>query len=164
MKNLKSSRKNVGVASIASKVCAWTLSIMLVVTGMAPSFAANKAATKAGRGKVQTAVSNAFSSFYKNTKSSSKISKKNFDKASLKNKAVKSIKNEVRNAKTPKEAKGKEDKNGKQNKIKNKRGQTFNLNSSGNVYAEFDDEENLLTRSEERRVGKECRSRWSPYH
>ena len=25
-------------------------------------------------------------------------------------------------------------------------------------------EEALLTRSEERRVGKECRSRWSPYH
>ena len=24
--------------------------------------------------------------------------------------------------------------------------------------------ENLLCRSEERRVGKECRSRWSPYH
>src|SRR3712207_7997348 len=23
---------------------------------------------------------------------------------------------------------------------------------------------NLLSRSEERRVGKECRSRWSPYH
>ena len=23
---------------------------------------------------------------------------------------------------------------------------------------------NILTRSEERRVGKECRSRWSPYH
>ena len=23
---------------------------------------------------------------------------------------------------------------------------------------------NELTRSEERRVGKECRSRWSPYH
>ena len=22
----------------------------------------------------------------------------------------------------------------------------------------------MLTRSEERRVGKECRSRWSPYH
>ena len=22
----------------------------------------------------------------------------------------------------------------------------------------------ILTRSEERRVGKECRSRWSPYH
>ena len=27
------------------------------------------------------------------------------------------------------------------------------------------DEENLIDdRSEERRVGKECRSRWSPYH
>ena len=24
--------------------------------------------------------------------------------------------------------------------------------------------QNVLTRSEERRVGKECRSRWSPYH
>ena len=24
--------------------------------------------------------------------------------------------------------------------------------------------EQLLSRSEERRVGKECRSRWSPYH
>ena len=65
MKNLKSSRKNVGVASIASKVCAWTLSIMLMVTGMATSFAANKAATKEGRGKAQTAVSNAFSLFYR---------------------------------------------------------------------------------------------------
>ena len=31
--------------------------------------------------------------------------------------------------------------------------------------AEFDKElENLGIRSEERRVGKECRSRWSPYH
>ena len=26
------------------------------------------------------------------------------------------------------------------------------------------DPKKLLTRSEERRVGKECRSRWSPYH
>ena len=25
-------------------------------------------------------------------------------------------------------------------------------------------DENLTSRSEERRVGKECRSRWSPYH
>ena len=24
--------------------------------------------------------------------------------------------------------------------------------------------DNVITRSEERRVGKECRSRWSPYH
>ena len=29
---------------------------------------------------------------------------------------------------------------------------------------DFVDTEGLLTRSEERRVGKECRSRWSPYH
>ena len=26
------------------------------------------------------------------------------------------------------------------------------------------DTTNMITRSEERRVGKECRSRWSPYH
>ena len=26
------------------------------------------------------------------------------------------------------------------------------------------DRNNLTSRSEERRVGKECRSRWSPYH
>ena len=36
------------------------------------------------------------------------------------------------------------------------------------VYDIFDTNEaleaKLLTRSEERRVGKECRSRWSPYH
>ena len=30
------------------------------------------------------------------------------------------------------------------------------------VYATEDP--NLVIRSEERRVGKECRSRWSPYH
>ena len=28
----------------------------------------------------------------------------------------------------------------------------------------FEGHMNHLTRSEERRVGKECRSRWSPYH
>ena len=27
-----------------------------------------------------------------------------------------------------------------------------------------DPENSILARSEERRVGKECRSRWSPYH
>ena len=36
------------------------------------------------------------------------------------------------------------------------------------VQAQYDELEvsytNLKTRSEERRVGKECRSRWSPYH
>ena len=30
--------------------------------------------------------------------------------------------------------------------------------------AEMINGEGLLLRSEERRVGKECRSRWSPYH
>ena len=29
---------------------------------------------------------------------------------------------------------------------------------------EYDDQGRKLRRSEERRVGKECRSRWSPYH
>ena len=28
----------------------------------------------------------------------------------------------------------------------------------------FTEERMFLARSEERRVGKECRSRWSPYH
>ena len=28
----------------------------------------------------------------------------------------------------------------------------------------FSDKFGMPTRSEERRVGKECRSRWSPYH
>ena len=143
MKNSELNRKNTGATGIAYKACVWILSIMLVVTGMAPSFAANDADVKAGRGKVQTDVSNAFSSFYKNTKSSSKTSKKNFDKASLKDKATESIKNAARNAKTPKETKEKEDKDGKHNKIKNKRGQTFELNSSDNVYAEFDGNETL---------------------
>ena len=143
MKNSELNRKNTGATGIAYKACVWILSIMLVVTGMAPSFAANNADVKAGRGKVQTDVSNAFSSFYKNTKSSSKTSKKNFDKASLKDKATESIKNAARNAKTPKETKEKEDKDGKHNKIKNKRGQTFELNSSDNVYAEFDGNETL---------------------
>ena len=40
-------------------------------------------------------------------------------------------------------------------------------NGSGSVSLEVSDESTLAskaTRSEERRVGKECRSRWSPYH
>ena len=31
-------------------------------------------------------------------------------------------------------------------------------------YPKNDRDPDLLCRSEERRVGKECRSRWSPYH
>ena len=43
------------------------------------------------------------------------------------------------------------------------------VHSSLNVYEQItvtkrDDEIDLALRSEERRVGKECRSRWSPYH
>ena len=33
-----------------------------------------------------------------------------------------------------------------------------------NEKTKFQTELLMLTRSEERRVGKECRSRWSPYH
>ena len=35
---------------------------------------------------------------------------------------------------------------------------------SVDAVAVADDENRLSARSEERRVGKECRSRWSPYH
>ena len=35
------------------------------------------------------------------------------------------------------------------------------LSSNGSPAAGFS---KMLSRSEERRVGKECRSRWSPYH
>ena len=36
--------------------------------------------------------------------------------------------------------------------------------ASGKHYRENTGEKHLRDRSEERRVGKECRSRWSPYH
>ena len=39
--------------------------------------------------------------------------------------------------------------------------------TTGSIYSRFGDKEGLfcaIVRSEERRVGKECRSRWSPYH
>ena len=32
------------------------------------------------------------------------------------------------------------------------------------IKLEFTTKEKAINRSEERRVGKECRSRWSPYH
>ena len=35
---------------------------------------------------------------------------------------------------------------------------------AGNFTLDFSSYQLCLTRSEERRVGKECRSRWSPYH
>ena len=36
--------------------------------------------------------------------------------------------------------------------------------SQGEIDKVRNELENLIIRSEERRVGKECRSRWSPYH
>ena len=39
--------------------------------------------------------------------------------------------------------------------------------SNNHMYAQIIDDtvgNTLVSRSEERRVGKECRSRWSPYH
>ena len=39
--------------------------------------------------------------------------------------------------------------------------ETTTLDQSVKLYAEA---AQLIQRSEERRVGKECRSRWSPYH
>ena len=36
---------------------------------------------------------------------------------------------------------------------------------AGMIHEKFPEYENrIAVRSEERRVGKECRSRWSPYH
>ena len=42
----------------------------------------------------------------------------------------------------------------------------YNYFKSTGIIAQILDEhwENVYIRSEERRVGKECRSRWSPYH
>ena len=39
-----------------------------------------------------------------------------------------------------------------------------NLVETAKAYMRHERETMELTRSEERRVGKECRSRWSPYH
>ena len=39
-----------------------------------------------------------------------------------------------------------------------------NPSIADNQVAEVEQAQALVARSEERRVGKECRSRWSPYH
>ena len=41
---------------------------------------------------------------------------------------------------------------------------TNDLNTNKQAYADANGTCRKATRSEERRVGKECRSRWSPYH
>ena len=50
-------------------------------------------------------------------------------------------------------------------KVANK-SNTFQVGGHGNPSLMVDEAtgERLVLRSEERRVGKECRSRWSPYH
>ena len=40
----------------------------------------------------------------------------------------------------------------------------FSALMAGSAYAATQAEVDKAERSEERRVGKECRSRWSPYH
>src|SRR5690554_8105945 len=43
--------------------------------------------------------------------------------------------------------------------------QLYNIKSSRDIALEYQREGvEIINRSEERRVGKECRSRWSPYH
>ena len=44
------------------------------------------------------------------------------------------------------------------------RGITFSLKKSGYEVFSAESVKKAKRRSEERRVGKECRSRWSPYH
>mgnify|MGYP000931860670 CR=1 FL=1 len=138
MKGFNSNRKNVGATSIASKACAWILSIMLVVTGMAPSFANN---AKAGNGSATKAKVEAKAKTPSKTEVAAKD--KTTSKVKTSNKPVASKKDVSSSSKKQKSPKDKEEKNGKENKIKNKRGQIFNLNSSGNVYVEFDGNDNL---------------------
>ena len=131
MKTFKSNRKNVGATSIASKACAWILSIMLVVTGMAPSFANN---AKAGNGSAtKTAKVEA------KAKTPSKVEVATKDKTTSKvkasNKPVASKKDVSSSSKKQKSSKDNDDKNGKKKKFKNKRYKTFKLNESGNVEA-----------------------------
>ncbi len=139
MEGFNSNKKNVSAASIASKACAWILSIMLVVTGMAPSFAAN---AKTGKGSAIASVKSV-SNIKKPSKTKKDVKDEETSKTKVEKKPDTAKKYVGASSKKQKIPKDNEDKNGKQNRIKNKRGQTFDLNSSGNVYAEFDDEENL---------------------
>ena len=136
MKTFKSNRKNTGAASVASKACAWILSIMLVVTGMGPSFASNAKADKDG--VVKTAAK---------AKASSKTKEEGNDNAASQEKTAKkpsASKKDVSSlSKKQKTPKDKADKNGKKKRFKNKREQEFALNESGGVYAEIDNNDNI---------------------
>ena len=133
MKNFKLNKRNAGVASAASKACAWILSIMLVVTGLAPSFANN---AKAGNG---SATKTAKVEAKAKTPSKAEVATKDKTTSKVKapNKPVASKKDVSSSSKKQKSSKDNDDKNGKKKKFKNKRYKTFKLNESGNVYAEI---------------------------
>ena len=129
MKTFKSNRKNTGAAGVASKACAWILSIMLVVTGLAPSFAAND---KAGKGNASVATKVA-----SKAKVPSKTEVTTKDKATSKTKTTNKPDADKKDvSSSSKNPKNKDDGNGKKKKFKNnKQEQTFKLNASGNVKA-----------------------------
>ena len=133
MKNFKLNKRNAGVASAASKACAWILSIMMVVTGLAPSFANN---AKAGNG---SATKTAKVEAKAKTPSKAEVATKDKTTSKVKapNKPVASKKDVSSSSKKQKSSKDNDDKNGKKKKFKNKRYKTFKLNESGNVYAEI---------------------------
>ena len=115
MRKNKSNGGYSGATKPVSKVCAWILSIMLVVTGVSPSFAKNAKANKADEG---TAVSESVNV----AKEGSKAKKPKVSSAK----------------KAKKDSKASKEKQGKKKKIRNKRAERFDLNASGNVYASPD--------------------------
>ena len=120
MKNFKLNKRNVGATSIASKACAWILSIMLVVTGMAPSFAANSKNVSNG----------AADSYVKNVAKKDEASSKKLDKKDTS--ATKKLDKKLSFQKILKDT---NNENAKKKIFKNRRNQQFNLNASGNVNA-----------------------------
>ena len=104
-----------GATKPVSKACAWILSIMLVVTGVSPSFAKNAKANNDAAGKAVSEKANS-------VKEESKAKKPEASSAK----------------KAKKDSKASEEKQGKKKKIKNKRAERFDLNISGNVYASLD--------------------------
>ena len=115
MRKNKSNGGYSGATKPVSKVCAWILSIMLVATGVSPSFAKNAKANKADEGTVVSESVNA-------AKEGSKAKKPKVSSAK----------------KAKKDSKASEEKLGKKKKIGNKRAERFDLNASGNVYASLD--------------------------
>ena len=140
MKTFKSNRKNTGAAGVASKACAWILSIMLVVTGIAPSFAAN---AKAGNG---SATKTAKVEAKAKTPSKAEVATKDKTTSKVKapNKPATSKKDVSSSSKKQKSPKDKDDKNGKKKKFKNKGNGYFDLNKKGDVYATFSDADQSL--------------------